>query len=577
MVRSRALPCLLGLMFVGIAVLVPLAGAATPLSLAHAGGGVVFTFNAGYASALAAADLLEARGIHATFYIVSGQLRQGPYYTDYLSATDVANLSARGHDIGSMTVTQVDLTTVSASRLNDELANSQLALQAITGRPVTQLAYPGGAVNANVALAAETRYASGRTVTTSVSDFQPVVDAYALPGLLITRSTTLAAAKSYVDEAAARGVFVVLSFDRIISTPGTYDWTPTDLAALADYVRSKSVATVTVAQLVSGTPPPPPGVPEAPALVASAGNANVGLSWSTPANGGSAITSYHVYRGTASGASTLYRTLGVVNAFADVNVTNGVSYFYRVSAANAQGEGALSSEKSATPQAPPAAGKGTIVFTFDDGTPDHVSAAQTLLSRGFRGTFYVISNCAASETGGSCLTSTQVKGLSQAGHDVESHTVRHRDLVTLTASGLTTELASSQATLQSLTGKPVRHLAYPYGSHDARVEDRTAAYYTTGRIYLTNPAVSQLPTLIAQSGSDPYVVPGIGVTLATSLARAKSYVDHAVSQNATIVLTFHEIVNGGDAYSWRPADFRAFVDYVATTGVSVKTIAEAYP
>src|SRR5262249_10248759 len=43
-------------------------------------------------------------------------------------------------------------------------------------------------------------------------------------------------------------------------------------------------------------------VPAAPALVsANAGNANVGLSWNAPSSdGGSAITGYRIYRGTAS-------------------------------------------------------------------------------------------------------------------------------------------------------------------------------------------------------------------------------------------------------------------------------------
>jgi hypothetical protein len=49
-----------------------------------------------------------------------------------------------------------------------------------------------------------------------------------------------------------------------------------------------------------------PGAPTG--LAATAGNAQVSLSWGAPAsNGGSAITSYKVYRGTAS---VLRRKLG---------------------------------------------------------------------------------------------------------------------------------------------------------------------------------------------------------------------------------------------------------------------------
>jgi fibronectin type 3 domain-containing protein len=92
-------------------------------------------------------------------------------------------------------------------------------------------------------------------------------------------------------------------------------------------------------------------VPGAPTLSASAGNAVVHLSWTAPSNGGSSITNYKVYRATTSGAETLLTTLGNVTSYDDTAVTNGTTYFYKVSAVNAVGEGAQSNEASATPQA----------------------------------------------------------------------------------------------------------------------------------------------------------------------------------------------------------------------------------
>jgi hypothetical protein len=94
-----------------------------------------------------------------------------------------------------------------------------------------------------------------------------------------------------------------------------------------------------------------PTVPGAPTLSGSAGNAVVHLTWTAPSDGGSPITNYKVYRGTSSGAETLLTTLGNVTSFDDTAVTNGTTYFYKVSAQNAVGEGAQSNEVSATPQA----------------------------------------------------------------------------------------------------------------------------------------------------------------------------------------------------------------------------------
>lgn len=103
-----------------------------------------------------------------------------------------------------------------------------------------------------------------------------------------------------------------------------------------------------VAAKVAATPSPP----GAPTLSASAGDAVVGLSWTVPSDGGSPITGYKVYRGTASGAETLLATLGNVTTYDDPAVTNGTTYYYKVSAVNAVGEGSRSNEVSATPQAP---------------------------------------------------------------------------------------------------------------------------------------------------------------------------------------------------------------------------------
>src|SRR5437870_804332 len=108
----------------------------------------------------------------------------------------------------------------------------------------------------------------------------------------------------------------------------------------------------------SATPnqtPPPPSPPSAPTnLVATAGNAQVGLTWQAPAsNGGSQITNYRSYRGTSSNGETMLATIGNVLTYTDTAVTNGVTYYYQVSAVNAAGEGPRSNEASVTPSPPP--------------------------------------------------------------------------------------------------------------------------------------------------------------------------------------------------------------------------------
>jgi hypothetical protein len=88
---------------------------------------------------------------------------------------------------------------------------------------------------------------------------------------------------------------------------------------------------------------------------ATAGNAQVALTWSAPLNNGSsAILNYRVYRRTASTSTTLLMTLGNVLSYNDSAVVNGQTYYYTVTVVNSAGESPKSSEVYAAPAAPAA-------------------------------------------------------------------------------------------------------------------------------------------------------------------------------------------------------------------------------
>ena len=101
---------------------------------------------------------------------------------------------------------------------------------------------------------------------------------------------------------------------------------------------------------IDGAPPGdgPPGAPRA--LAALAGDESVTLSWTAPSfDGGSSVTNYKIYRGASSGAESFLGNAGTATTFIDSGLTNGTTYYYRVSAENANGEGPQSNEAPSTP------------------------------------------------------------------------------------------------------------------------------------------------------------------------------------------------------------------------------------
>jgi Malectin domain len=110
----------------------------------------------------------------------------------------------------------------------------------------------------------------------------------------------------------------------------------------SNFLLTLPPATAAVVKLMgtSTVPPAPTG------LTAVAGNNQVALSWTAAAG----ASTYNVKRSTTSGTNyTVIKSGLAATSFTDTTVTNGTTYFYVVSAQNAQGESPNSSQVSATP------------------------------------------------------------------------------------------------------------------------------------------------------------------------------------------------------------------------------------
>lgn len=115
------------------------------------------------------------------------------------------------------------------------------------------------------------------------------------------------------------------------------------LAGLALFATSAGLLITQYAQELSSHPAAPM------LLAANAKNSQITLSWQdTQNNGQLATTGYNVYRGTTTDSETfLTKTLNGTS-YTDINVKNGQTYFYEITAVNPVGESLKSNELNAT-------------------------------------------------------------------------------------------------------------------------------------------------------------------------------------------------------------------------------------
>lgn len=323
---------------------------------------VSLTFDDGYANQYTnAAPILAAHGMQGTFFVPSGLVGS----SGYLTWSQVSALAAAGNEIGGHTVDHVDMSAVTASRARTEACADRNALLQ-HGLTVTDFAYPYGTFSAGAeSVVQECGYNSARSTSwygsscgKPCTELTPPRDPYATTIVAFGGAQTLAAVESNIATAETYGGWAQIVIHGVCAACGTNEMSPADLSALLDWLQPRAAqGTIvkTVAQVIGGPNRPPvdpnAAVPTSPTAASATGaDGSVALQWSAPySDGGSAVTGYAIYRGTASGSETLLAKVGTATSYKDTAVTNGTPYYYNVSAVNAVGESPPSNETRATP------------------------------------------------------------------------------------------------------------------------------------------------------------------------------------------------------------------------------------
>jgi peptidoglycan/xylan/chitin deacetylase (PgdA/CDA1 family) len=166
-----------------------------------------------------------------------------------------------------------------------------------------------------------------------------------------------------------------------------------------------------------------------------------------------------------------------------------------------------------------AAGRRTVVLTFDDGFEDfHTAALPALADLGLRATLYVTTGYLDStsrwlqhsgEGERRMLRWGQLAEVAAAGVRICAHTRTHPQLDLLSPDQQRDEIRRPKAELEDRLGIPVESFAYPFGYYDRRTlrEVRAAGYQ---RAYAVR-------DLVLPDRGDRFVLPRLTVTDRTSV------------------------------------------------------------
>lgn len=102
-----------------------------------------------------------------------------------------------------------------------------------------------------------------------------------------------------------------------------------------------------------------------------------------------------------------------------------------------------------------------VMLTFDDTRVEHYTiAAQEMKKYGFKGVFFIMT---VSIDRPNYMTKAQVKALADEGHEIGSHTWDHHNVKKYIDKDWITQIEKPSKQLQTITGKPVKYFAYPFG------------------------------------------------------------------------------------------------------------------
>jgi peptidoglycan/xylan/chitin deacetylase (PgdA/CDA1 family) len=220
---------------------------------------VSLTFDDTFIDQRAAFDLLDERGMHATFYVNSERIGS----TGALSADELLDAQSNGHEIAGHTIGHVNLPTLEPDEQRRRVCDDRVALIDM-GFTVTSFAYPFGASDAvSEEIVAECGYNSARDIGGKSSPIPPPDPYLVRSAPSVDPETTAEDLEGYVTEAEPDGAWVPIVFHHVCDGCSTIGVAPATLEEFLDWLESRGTQVLTVDEVIGGDMQPPVAGPPA--------------------------------------------------------------------------------------------------------------------------------------------------------------------------------------------------------------------------------------------------------------------------------------------------------------------------
>ena len=258
---------------------------------------VTFAWGGGLADQMPALQMFGKYGMHATYFVPTGLMctlsqAQCRKSSPYLTIADVREIAADGNEIGGLSVTHQQLTTMPAAEAEREICDDRSNLFRL-GFRATDFAYPFALVSPaiealaracgyNAGLGAGTLNGAGLCQRCALAETIPPRDPYNVRTPIEVNSVstmwTPGTFESIVTEAQRHGGgWIVFTIHDICATNCNLGTTPAILGAVLSWLHDHNVAVETMRQVVGGPVRPAVAGPAPPARPAP-GVANADLA-----------------------------------------------------------------------------------------------------------------------------------------------------------------------------------------------------------------------------------------------------------------------------------------------------------